>query len=306
MAMEERRRLGYLGAMGIDVWVPRGMPSGTVAAREEGALVASARLVPAPGEPSPSRRSTPPREPEPEQAPAALAPDSGEGLHPVGLGAVESDHRPQDRVSPAPSGMDWNELERAVSGCRACGLCENRTKTVFGVGSRTADLLIIGEAPGAEEDRAGEPFVGRAGQLLNRMLASIGLARDRVYIANVLKCRPPQNRDPRPDEAEQCEGYLLRQIQLIAPRVILCVGRVAARHLLRTDAPLGTLRGRWLAFGDDAAALRVTYHPAYLLRSPEQKAKAWDDLVEVARHLDRRMNLPAAPIGFDNDKNQSD
>jgi DNA polymerase len=199
--------------------------------------------------------------------------------------------------------MDWDVLEAVVSGCRACGLCETRTNTVFGVGNRNADLLIIGEAPGADEDRAGEPFVGRAGQLLNRMLAAIGLAREQVYIANVLKCRPPGNRDPRPEEAKQCEAYLLRQIELLGPRAILCVGRVAAQHVLKTDAPLGSLRGRWMEFRTGAIPLRVTYHPAYLLRSPDQKAKAWEDLVEVVRRL---RAWRGAAIGRDNDKSQSD
>lgn len=181
--------------------------------------------------------------------------------------------------------MDWESLEAAVSGCRACGLCETRTKTVFGVGDRRAELLVIGEAPGADEDRVGEPFVGRAGQLLDRMLAAIDLTRDRVYIANVLKCRPPGNRDPRPEEALQCEPYLMRQIELVNPRLILCVGRVAAQNLLRTETPVGRLRGRWLELGPRAIPLRVSYHPAYLLRSPEHKAKAWEDLVTVARRL---------------------
>ena len=183
--------------------------------------------------------------------------------------------------------MDWDGLGEAVANCRRCGLWESRTRTVFGVGDRQARLMIIGEAPGADEDRAGEPFVGRAGQLLNRMLAAIGFQREQVYIANVLKCRPPGNRDPRPEEALQCQDYLLRQVELIAPRLILAVGRVAAQNLLRTDVNVGRLRGRWFEFGPTAAPLRVTYHPAYLLRSPEQKAKAWDDLVEVRRRLDR-------------------
>ena len=184
-----------------------------------------------------------------------------------------------------PAALDWDGLAAAVAGCRACALCETRTRTVFGVGDRQAHLLVIGEAPGADEDRAGEPFVGRAGQLLNQMLAAIGLERDQVYIANILKCRPPGNRNPHPGEVRQCQGYLARQVELIRPRVILSVGAVSAQHLLGTDTPVGHLRGRWFDYGPAAVPLRVTYHPAYLLRSPEQKGKAWEDLIAVARRL---------------------
>jgi DNA polymerase len=181
--------------------------------------------------------------------------------------------------------MDWDRLRRAVSSCRACELCGTRTQTVFGVGARKADLMIIGEAPGADEDRQGEPFVGRAGQLLNLMLAAIGLAREQVYIANILKCRPPGNRDPRPEETLRCEPFLMRQISLIRPRVLLSVGRISAQKLLKTDAAIGRLCGRWFEFGPDRTPLTVTYHPAYLLRFPDQKAKAWQDLLQVARRL---------------------
>ncbi|MGQ9830098.1 MAG: uracil-DNA glycosylase [Thermochromatium sp.] len=181
--------------------------------------------------------------------------------------------------------MGWDALEAAVRGCRACRLWETRTKTVFGVGDRRAALMVIGEAPGADEDSQGEPFVGRAGQLLNQMLAAIGFGRDQVYIANVLKCRPPGNRDPRPDEVLACQAYLRRQVALIEPRVILSVGRISAQHLLQTETPVGQLRGRWFEYGPTRIPVRVTYHPAYLLRSPEQKAKAWDDLTEVWRRL---------------------
>jgi uracil-DNA glycosylase family 4 len=182
-------------------------------------------------------------------------------------------------------GMDWETLQQAIAGCRACVLCDTRTQTVFGVGDRQADLMIIGEAPGADEDRQGEPFVGKAGQLLNLMLAAIGLRREQVYIANILKCRPPGNRDPLPEEVLRCHPYLMRQIALIRPRVLLAVGRISAQNLLRTDTPIGRLRGRWRDFGPDKIPLMVTYHPAYLLRSPEQKARAWEDLVAVARRL---------------------
>jgi DNA polymerase len=181
--------------------------------------------------------------------------------------------------------MDWPALGEAVRSCRACVLCETRAQTVFGVGDKTADLMIIGEAPGAEEDRKGEPFVGRAGQLLDLMLAAIGIGREQVYIANILKCRPPGNRDPRPEESAACRGFLMRQIQLVAPRVVLSVGRVSAQNLLETDEAVGRLRGRWFELAPDSVPLTVTYHPSYLLRSPEQKAKAWQDLQQVARRL---------------------
>jgi len=212
----------------------------------------------------------------------AIVPGSAEALG-IGAGAVRTTAVSTTAASVAE--MDWENLSRAVSGCRACGLCETRTQTVFGVGDRRADLMVIGEAPGADEDRQGEPFVGRAGGLLNLMLAAIGLARERVYIANVLKCRPPANRDPRPEEVLRCEPFLMRQIALIRPRVLLSVGRISAQKLLKTDAPIGRLRGRWFEFGPDEIPLTVTYHPAYLLRSPDQKVKAWQDLLQIAHRL---------------------
>jgi DNA polymerase len=156
---------------------------------------------------------------------------------------------------------------------------------VFGVGNVHADLLVIGEAPGADEDRQGEPFVGRAGQLLNAMLGAIHLPRADVYIANILKCRPPSNRDPKPEEAEACMPYLERQIAFIEPKVILAVGRIAAQWLLQSDQPIGRLRGTVHSYGTASTPLVASYHPAYLLRSPLAKAKAWEDLVLVSRIL---------------------
>lgn len=173
--------------------------------------------------------------------------------------------------------LDWTALQQRVQHCTLCSeLAASRTQTVFGVGDRQAQWLVIGEAPGADEDAQGEPFVGRAGQLLNAMLQAIGLQREQVYIANVLKCRPPNNRDPKPDEAAHCEPYLQRQIALLQPQLILVVGRVAAQNLLKTDTPIGKLRGSVHRYND--IPLVVTYHPAYLLRSPGEKRKAWDDL----------------------------
>lgn len=178
----------------------------------------------------------------------------------------------------SPVELDWEGLQQRVVECSLCDeLVTNRTQTVFGVGNQQAQLMVIGEAPGADEDRQGEPFVGRAGQLLNAMLAAIGLPREQVYIANILKCRPPNNRDPKPEEATACSAFLQRQIALIQPKVILVVGRIAAQNLLHTDAPLGKLRGR-LHHLESGVPVVVTYHPAYLLRSPQEKRKAWIDL----------------------------
>lgn len=173
--------------------------------------------------------------------------------------------------------MDWSALRQTVQTCFRCGLSSSRTQTVFGVGDTKAHWLVIGEAPGADEDRMGEPFVGRAGQLLNEMLLAVGLKREQVYIANILKCRPPNNRDPRAEEVQQCEAYLRRQVELIKPRVIVAVGRIAAQNLLKTETNVGKLRKQRHEY--EGIPLVVTYHPAYLLRSPKEKRKAWQDLL---------------------------
>lgn len=178
--------------------------------------------------------------------------------------------------------MDWPALREAVVACRACKLCEGRRQTVFGVGNTSAHWMIVGEAPGEQEDRQGEPFVGKSGQLLDNMLRAIGLTREeadaaqQVYIANTLKCRPPGNRNPEPEELAQCEPFLIRQIELIRPRIILAMGRFAVQSLLRSHEPIGRLRSRVHRY--HGVPLIVTYHPAYLLRNLEDKAKAWDDL----------------------------
>jgi uracil-DNA glycosylase family 4 len=181
-------------------------------------------------------------------------------------------------VNPACGADSWDIVGGEVAGCLRCPLHQTRTNTVFGVGNRQADWLVVGEAPGAEEDKQGEPFVGRAGGLLNSMLRGIGLAREQVFIANVLKCRPPANRDPKPEEVAQCLPYLERQIGLLQPKIMLAVGRIAAQNLLATDTPIGKLRGHVHRFGSAGIPLVVTYHPAYLLRSPTEKRKAWEDL----------------------------
>ncbi|MGA2563788.1 MAG: uracil-DNA glycosylase [Steroidobacteraceae bacterium] len=193
--------------------------------------------------------------------------------------------------------LAWQRLRAEVASCTRCELCRTRTQTVFGVGDTRAQLLVIGEAPGADEDRQGEPFVGRAGQLLNSMLRAAGSPRESVYIANVLKCRPPGNRDPRPDEVASCLPYLHRQVELLQPLLILAVGRIAAQNLLATDTPIGRLRGQLHRFGASARPLIVTYHPAYLLRSPSEKRKAWVDLKFVRTELARlRTSARAATI----------
>lgn len=215
---------------------------------------------------------------------AAPADDLAERLMAPAL-ASESPVLPSEPRAAEIASMDWAALQSAVSGCTACGLCKGRRHTVFGVGSRRAPWLIVGEAPGVEEDARGEPFVGQAGKLLDNMLASIGRARaedaaDAVFIANVLKCRPPANRNPQPEEVAACTPFLLRQIELVAPKLILVMGRFAAQSLLHTDAPISALRGRvhrLLVSGRDVPAI-VTYHPAYLLRNLADKAKAWADL----------------------------
>lgn len=219
---------------------------------------------------------------------AAAAPVArpGAGLAPSAPGVVRA---PAGEIA----GMDWDTLEQAVAGCQACGLCKSRKNTVFGVGDRQARWLIVGEAPGENEDIQGEPFVGQAGVLLDNMLKALGLSRagagaQAVYIANVLKCRPPGNRNPQPEEVLQCESYLRRQVALLRPQVILALGRFAAQSLLQHSVadvatlPLGRLRGEVHRY--EGVPVVVSYHPAYLLRAPQDKAKAWADLC-LARGL---------------------
>ena len=189
-------------------------------------------------------------------------------------------------------GDAWSELRRCVADCTRCELHRSRTQPVFGVGDPKAQWMVVGEAPGAEEDRQGEPFVGAAGQLLNAMLAAIELPRETVFIANVLKCRPPENRDPRPDEVAECLPYLNRQIEQVSPRILLAFGRFAAQNLLGTDAPLAKLRGEVHRYGAKQIPVIVTYHPAYLLRTPGDKRKAWEDL-KLARQVFAELSVEA-------------
>jgi uracil-DNA glycosylase len=186
---------------------------------------------------------------------------------------VEPARAPRDDVAT----LDWDALAERVASCTRCRLCEKRTNTVFGVGDREADWMLIGEAPGENEDRQGEPFVGQAGKLLDNMLRSLTLARgENVYIANVIKCRPPGNRNPEPDEVARCEPYLQRQVALVKPKIIVAMGRFAAQSLLKTESSIASLRGRVHEY--EGVPVIVTYHPAYLLRSLQDKSKAWTDL----------------------------
>jgi len=208
----------------------------------------------------------------------------------MGLGPVWTERAEPEDASTLPrhsriARMDWDELERSVAACTACELHRTRSRTVFGVGNRTAEWMLVGEAPGAEEDARGEPFVGQAGRLLDNMLAAVGLtrtgtSRQAVYIANVLKCRPPGNRNPQPFEVEQCDPYLKRQIELINPKLVLVMGRFAAQSLLGTDASIASLRGKVhrIEVAGRSVPVVVTYHPAYLLRNLADKAKSWADL----------------------------
>ncbi len=187
-------------------------------------------------------------------------------------------------VAVAVEGMDWTALKAAVAACTACGLHATRTQTVFGVGDEAADWLFVGEGPGAEEDMKGEPFVGQAGKLLDNMLAAIGLKRgEKVYIANVVKCRPPNNRNPAPEEVAACGPFLDRQIALIRPKLIVALGKVAAVRLTGREASIASLRGKVLDYC--GTPLIVTYHPAYLLRNLPDKAKAWEDLLLARRTM---------------------
>jgi len=222
-------------------------------------------------------------------------------LEAIGIDLWQSRAPARTARAPGTGGAElateWEALREEVLKCTRCPLHATRTQGVFGVGPRRADWLVIGEAPGAEEDRRGEPFVGVAGQLLDAMLRAIGLDRkSNVYIANVLKSRPPGNRDPKPEEVAACLPYLVRQIALLQPKIMLAVGRIAAQNLLATDAPLARLRGRVHYFGERDTPLIVTYHPAYLLRTPADKRKAWEDL-KFARSVYQQLSQGTAIDG---------
>jgi uracil-DNA glycosylase len=259
------RQQTMLQAMGLRLWAPAGEPAAAAAEALPVTLTSDVgRDVAAP---VPMMVSAPPSPSTPAAESAAMSP-----------------------ARAAVAMLDWPALRAAVADCRACSLCETRTQTVFGVGHPQAHWMVVGEAPGEQEDLKGEPFVGAAGRLLDRMLAALGLTRQvgddadaarQVYIANTLKCRPPRNRNPEPEELLRCQPFLERQVELVQPRVILAMGRFAVQSLLDSSEPIGRLRGRvhqWRG-----RPLVVTYHPAYLLRSPADKARAWADLCLAAR-----------------------
>jgi uracil-DNA glycosylase family 4 len=206
--------------------------------------------------------------------------------------AVEAVAQPVAETTPAvqpqavePKALSLESLRAEVAICAACALAKSRTQTVFGEGPDQADWLFVGEAPGQQEDRQGQPFVGRSGGLLTQMIKALNKSREQVYIANTLKCRPPNNRDPLPDELQACEPFLLKQIQLLQPKVIVALGRISAQALLGSDQPLGGLRGQVYQYGPDNIPLIVTYHPAYLLRQPADKGKVWADLLLAHRQI---------------------
>jgi len=286
--MSSALRREYLAALGLETWVVRGK---SPRSREASSSDAPASHV----TPEPRDMREPRNVPEPrEMREPRNVPEPREMREARNMPKLRDIPEPRDSGAAGDSspgreaGVDWPELRARVAACTRCVLCNTRTQTVFGVGSQTADWLIVGEAPGAEEDRQGEPFVGRAGQLLNSMLRAIGLAREQVYIANVLKCRPPGNRDPSASEAAECLPYLEQQIALLKPKIMLAVGRIASQNLLRTEVTLGRLRQQVHRFGLSQVPLVVTYHPAYLLRTPADKRKAWEDL-KFAREVCARV-----------------
>ena len=273
--LDERQR-AMLAEMGVRVWWPQ---------REGEAAPAAASATPT-AAPLPTVTTAAPvvLSPQPEAPVRALVrPMPAAPAVPIATPA------PADPAwVPVPTGvdqMDWATLQATVAECRACGLCQTRKHTVFGVGERAADWMVIGEAPGENEDLQGEPFVGQAGKLLDNMLKAIGLSRQTegrpegmagVYIANTLKCRPPGNRNPEPHELQTCAPFLVRQVALVQPKIILAMGRFAVQSLLQTTEPIGRLRSRVHHY--QGVPVVVTYHPAYLLRNPPDKAKAWADL----------------------------
>ena len=344
MTWSERQRR-MLAAMGIRLWQPTGAEKRAVAApatedvlatatpaeaaarattAQESSPAAAVAPPPVPSAPSSAGSMAPARPAAPVRTAAAPAPAARPAPAQAGRAGVTPVRPAASAAEPAATGpseaelagraaaiatLAWTPLREAVAACTACGLCESRTQTVFGVGHPSAEWMIVGEAPGEQEDLAGEPFVGQAGKLLDQMLHALGLSRidepstgrelqaesrglgdrpvdaegdpaRRVFIANTLKCRPPRNRNPEPDELARCEPFLRRQVELVRPRVILLMGRFAVRSLLKSDEAIGRLRGRLHRY--EGIPVIVTYHPAYLLRNLPDKAKAWEDLCFAA------------------------
>ena len=277
MSWSERQRL-MLREMGLVTWLPVAPPSSPPASSplspEDRPATSAAPAQPVAAAGAPARRGAAPTPPPVAQPLEATSTDDGRVGHIAALA--------------------WPALRQAVADCQACSLCQTRKQTVFGVGHHQARWMIVGEAPGEQEDLQGEPFVGAAGQLLDSMLRALRLTRavegpeppaQRVYIANTLKCRPPRNRNPEPAEMQACEPFLIRQIALLQPRLILAMGRFAVQALLRSSEPVGKLRGRVHSY--QGVPLVVTYHPAYLLRNLPDKARAWDDLCLAASVAER-------------------
>jgi DNA polymerase len=306
MSWNERQRR-MLAAMGVRLFAPAPVAPAAPAAPEQSAAPAATAVLeraadapvatpparaPAAAPEAPSRAAAPAA--APARAPAPARPTvPARGATPVAV-ALEAAVDPAlaERAAHIAT-LAWGPLHEAVAACTACGLCESRKQTVFGVGHAQADWMIVGEAPGEQEDLQGEPFVGAAGQLLDQMLRAVGLSRRaesgegieddqagdparRVFIANTLKCRPPRNRNPEPDEMARCEPFLKRQVELVKPKLILLMGRFAVTQLLKSDDAIGKLRGRVHRY--EGIPVIVTYHPAYLLRNLPEKAKAWEDL----------------------------
>ena len=291
MSWNERQRR-MLAAMGVRLWspVPPAVPAGPAAADADAAATTSvAERPPAPPAEAPAVARVPAAPPVRAAAPAP-APARAPAVPAVPQ--APSDPALAERAAHIAT-LAWGPLQDAVAACTACGLCESRRQTVFGVGHAQADWMIVGEAPGEQEDRQGEPFVGPAGQLLDQMLRAVGQSRRaatgegreddqagdparRVFIANTLKCRPPRNRNPEPEEMARCEPFLQRQVALVRPKLILLMGRFAVKQLLKSDDAIGKLRGRVHRY--EGIPVIVTYHPAYLLRNLPEKAKAWEDL----------------------------
>lgn len=280
--MDQQQRYSYLKALRIPIWVHQ---QSVVAVPDVNQTVDE---IPAHFVVEEPIQTTPPNQPQQQYSPP---PKQDAGSSKISSMLKDLERRPSVANSSSEqqtsevaiavkdvSQLDWEALRQSVTECRQCSLADYRGQTVFGDGDTSANWMVIGEAPGADEDRQGQPFVGRAGQLLNNMLRAIDLPRQSVYIANILKCRPPNNRDPRPEEATQCMGYLHRQIALVKPSIILVVGRIAAQNLLQSKETLGRLRNKTHYLAGTEIPVIVTYHPAYLLRQPLEKRKAWEDL----------------------------
>ena len=296
-------QLAMLREMGLRLWLaptvpavesalPAGIPEGVTGIASGASPLRAPMPMPVPMKtPAPS-----PKAPAPASALAPGVDKVAPAPSPVVRAATRGVAPPTNgaAIHAAPLTLDWPALRTAIEDCRACSLCETRHQTVFGLGHLRAHCMIVGDAPGEQEDALGEPFVGESGQLLDRMLQALGLSREptvpadparQVFISNALKCRPPHNRNPSAAELASCQPFLVRQVDLVQPRVILAMGRFAVQSLLGSDEPIGKLRGRLHDW--HGVPVVVTYHPAYLLRQPIEKAGAWDDLCLAATCLDR-------------------